>query len=123
MRLWKALLAALHASSNVTLHCALEVEIFFNSLSLSLSDIQKYIKEHAVPYPSAKHVRDSIVNDVDVLAVTHQQPVELQCLEDALTCVQFKSHNDAIAKFPEQFECHKKYNVEKLEDKLDGVIL
>ena len=115
-----SLLAALHASPNVTLHCALEVEILFNSLSLS-SDIQKDIKEHAILYPSVKHVQDPIVNDVDVLAVTHQQPVELRCLEDHDS--QFKSHNDAIAVFPEQFECHKKYNVEKLEDKLDGGIL
>ena len=45
-----------------------------------------------------------------VLAVTHQQPVELRHLEDAKHYhdIEFKSHNDAIAEFPEQFEYHKK---------------
>ena len=107
------------------LHCVLEVEILFNSLSLFLSNIQKDIKEHAVHYPlqfgdvpSAKYIWDPIVNDVDVLAVTHQQPVELWRLEDVKHYhdMQFKCHSDAMAEFPEQFECHKNYNVEKLEE-------
>ena len=71
------ILAALHASPNIMLHCALEVEILFNSLFLSLSDIQEDIKEHAVHYPlqfsavpfihsAMQACSDSIVNDVDV---------------------------------------------------------
>ena len=43
------LLAELHTSPNMTLHCVLEVEILFKSLSLTLSDFQEEIKGDAIP--------------------------------------------------------------------------
>ena len=46
-----SLLAELHASPCLTLHCVLEVEIlFFNSLSLALSDFQEEVNVNAVNF-------------------------------------------------------------------------